>query len=200
MHVVGRSLLVYSRSKESTTEKLHAAPSFYQNLTHEYSSSSSEANLKEGRTTAANKPTERNKDLSVIALIKPAASGFKNLLHTAANQFSAFTNKHGPFCCAMNTRETSNSSQLCPCISPLSASHRWATSPHPTTSLFVAIGDYDLFFTSGVHRLLAWSLRRPPKLEATKRHPVGHLHLIYPWPVTQGLLWSTWFTRRFTRR
>ena len=36
---------------------------------------------------ATNKPTERNKDLSVIVLIKPAASGFKNLLHTAANQF-----------------------------------------------------------------------------------------------------------------
>jgi hypothetical protein len=40
----------------------------------------------------------------------------------------------------------------------------------------VAIGDYDLFFTSGVHRLLGtWSLRRPPKLEATKRQSVGHL-------------------------
>jgi hypothetical protein len=25
-----------------------------------------------------------------------------------------------------------------------------------------------------------WSLRRPPELEATKRHPVGHLELQHP--------------------
>jgi hypothetical protein len=29
-HVVGRSLLAYSRSKKSPTEKLHSAPSFHQ--------------------------------------------------------------------------------------------------------------------------------------------------------------------------
>jgi hypothetical protein len=63
----------------------------------EYWSSSSEENLKEGRTTATNKPTERNKDLSVIVLIKPAASGFKNLLHTAANHF---------FCLPLQTGNT----------------------------------------------------------------------------------------------
>ena len=33
--------------------------------------------------------------------------------------YSAFTRKHGTFCCAMNTRETLDSIYLCPCISPL---------------------------------------------------------------------------------
>jgi hypothetical protein len=39
MRVVGRSLLAYSRSKETRTRKLHHEPPFDQNLAHEYSSS-----------------------------------------------------------------------------------------------------------------------------------------------------------------
>jgi hypothetical protein len=83
----------------------------------------------------------------------------------------------------MNTRETSNSIYLCPCISPLAT---WTRTENPSpakTSLSVAIGDYGLFFTSGFHRLAArWLLSKPPKLEATKRHPVGHPELRFPWP------------------
>jgi hypothetical protein len=37
-----------------------------------------------------------------------------------------------------------------------------------------SIGRYGLFFTSGLHRSARWLLPKPPKLEATKRHPVGH--------------------------
>jgi hypothetical protein len=59
----------------------------------------------------------------VIVLVKPAASGFKTLLHTAARQqtnFSAFLFKHDTFFfCAMNTREALDSIYLCPCIGPV---------------------------------------------------------------------------------
>jgi hypothetical protein len=50
-----------------------------------------------GRTTATNTPTERNKDLSVIVLIQPAASGDKLSLDGdgAANQFFCLQQETG---------------------------------------------------------------------------------------------------------
>jgi hypothetical protein len=68
--------------------------------------------------------------------------------------FSAFSNKQGTLCARLKTRETSNSSQLCSCIGPLSASHRWVTSSHPMTPLLVTSGSYGLLCTSGFHRPL----------------------------------------------
>jgi hypothetical protein len=179
MHVVGRSLLAYSRSKESATEKLHAAPSFYQNLALAYPSSSLEEKLKDGRTSVTNKPTERNKDLPVIAFIKPAASSNKNGLHRAANQF---------FCLPLQTgdvlgevEDARNLDIQSSVLLHQPASHiPQGRKPFPCKDL-----------APGGHRRLwpplhvgcssaTWSLRRPPKLEATKRHPVGHLQLRFP--------------------
>jgi hypothetical protein len=83
----------------------------------------------------------------------------------------------------MNTREALDSIYLCPCIGPVPT---WTSTETPGTAktlLLGASGDYGLFFTSGFHRLAArWLLSKPPKLEATKRHPVGHPELRFPWP------------------
>jgi hypothetical protein len=87
MRVVGRSLLAYSRSKESATEKLHAAPAFLSKPDSRIFIVLLRGKSEGGRTTATNKPTERNKELSAIVLIQPAASGDKLSLDGAANQF-----------------------------------------------------------------------------------------------------------------
>jgi hypothetical protein len=63
--------------QRKSNRKLASEPPFHQNLAHEYPSSSEEANLTEGRTTATKNNTERNLGLSVIVFIKPAASGDK---------------------------------------------------------------------------------------------------------------------------
>jgi hypothetical protein len=66
----------------------------------------------------------------------------------------------------MNTRETLDSIYLCSCIGPLATWTRTENPSPPKTLLLVAIGDYGLFFTSGLHRLGSFcrtrqSLRRP---------------------------------------
>jgi hypothetical protein len=116
--------------------------------------------------------------LSVIDFIKPAASGDKLGLRGATNQI--FCLQQQTRCVLVevlrcNSRETSNSIYLCPCISPLATFPRTENPSPAKTLLLVASSDaHGLFFTSGFH-LARWLLSKPPKLEATKRHPVGHL-------------------------
>ena len=115
---------------------------------------------------------------------------------TQQTNFSPFTRKHGTFCCAMNTRETLDSIYLCPCIGPVPTRATKVPSSPARALLLGAIGDYCLFFTSGFHRPLdlcegQQSWRQPNANQSATSNCSIHD------PVTRGLLWSTWFTRRF---
>ena len=110
-------------------------------------------------------------------------------------KFSAFSRKQGTFCCAMNTRETSNSSQLCSFISPLATLARTrncsAATPTPPG---VASGRYCLLFTSGFHRPFGLcegrqSWRRPNETQSATSNCNTHdpvtrrlhrQHLVHP--------------------
>jgi hypothetical protein len=67
---------------------------------------------------------------------------------------SAFLFKHGPLWARYHPRENSTSSYLCPFIGPVPTSTTKVPSSTARALLLVAIGDYGLLFTSGVHRLL----------------------------------------------
>jgi hypothetical protein len=93
--------------------------------------------------------------ISVIVFIKLAASGDKLGLRGQQIKFSAFSNKHeGTFWARYKSRETSDSIYLCPCIGPVPPSATKVPFSTARALLLVAIGDYGLLFTSGVHRLL----------------------------------------------
>jgi hypothetical protein len=62
--------------------------------------------------------------------------------------FSAFTRKHGTFCCAMNTRETLDFIYLCPCIGPVPTCTRTKNPSIAIPPLSGASTDYGLFFSS----------------------------------------------------
>jgi hypothetical protein len=96
--------------------------------------------------------------------------------------FCGFIGKHGALWARLRTRGNSNSSQLCPLIGPVPTCTRTENPSIATPPLSGAIGDYCLFFTSGFHRSARWLRSKPPKLEATERHPVGHPQLRSPWP------------------
>jgi hypothetical protein len=78
-------------------------------------------------------------------------------------KISAFSNKHGPFWLRYHPRENSIFSYLCSCIGPLATCPRTKNPSPAKTSLPVVSGSYDLFFTSGLHRLGdQTTLSRPP--------------------------------------
>jgi hypothetical protein len=118
--------------------------------------------------------------LSVVVYMQTVPTPSESDFMAQQTKFSAFTSKHGTFWARLRTRETSNSSQLCFCIGPVpTLAQSRLLSSAASVSLALAIGDYDLFFTSGVHRLLGpcegrQSWRRP------NEHPVGHLELQHP--------------------
>jgi hypothetical protein len=94
----------------------------------------------------------------------------------------------------LRTRASFTKIARCSFVSPLSDSHRWDTSSHPTTSLPVASGRYCLLFTSGVHRLLGpcegrQSWRRPNETQSATSNCNTHdpvtrrlhrQHLVHP--------------------
>jgi hypothetical protein len=83
-------------------------------------------------------------------------------------KISAFSNKHGPFWLRYHPRENSIFSYLCSCIGPLATCPRTKNPSPAKTSLPVVSGSYDLFFTSGLHRLGdQTTLSRPPLTAAS---------------------------------
>jgi hypothetical protein len=119
--------------------------------------------------------------------------------------FSAFTSKHDAFCCAMNSRETSNSIYLCPCIGPVPTTATKVPSSPARALLLGGSSDYGLLFTSGVHRLLGpcegrRSWRRPNDTPpatsncnthdpVTRRLHRQHLVLVHP-QFVRAWMWS----------
>jgi hypothetical protein len=97
--------------------------------------------------------------------------------------FSTSLFKHATLCARLKTRRNSTSSELCPCIGPVPTRATEVPSSTARALLPVASGSYGLLCTSGFHRPLdLCEGRRPTKLEATKRHPVGHPELRSSWP------------------
>jgi hypothetical protein len=118
-------------------------------------------------------------------------------------KFSAFSNKHGPFWARCSPRENSTSSYLCSCIGPLSASHRWATSSHPTTPLLVAWWPAAVMASSSRRVFIGYLVlaksakpggwRRPNDTQSATSNCSTHD------PVTRRLLLSTWLQSRLIR-
>jgi hypothetical protein len=119
----------------------------------------------------------------VIVLIQePAASGFKHLLHTAANQF---------FCLPLQTRGVLVEVQVASSVheNRLVLLHRPASHLHQNQKPFhrkdLAPGGHPKLWPP-LHvgflsaRWLLCRSHQTPKLEATKRHPVGHLSPLTP--------------------
>jgi hypothetical protein len=118
----------------------------------------------------------------VIVLIKPAASGFKKLLHTAANQF---------FCLQQQTGDTLGEDEDARNLE-FQLSVLLHHQPGSDLSNESHITDSQGLAPGGHRRLLPllhvglssarWLRSKPPELEATKRHPAGHPQLRSPWP------------------
>jgi hypothetical protein len=92
--------------------------------------------------------------------------------------FGSFTSKHEAFYWRYKSCCNSNFSYLCSCTSPLATLARTRTrncsaaTPTSPGGQRQILPPLHVGFSSAI-----WSLRRPQKLEATKRHrhPVGHL-------------------------
>jgi hypothetical protein len=129
---------------------------------------------------------ERNMDLSVIVFMQLAASGDGHRLHRAANQF---------FYLQLQTRHV-----LLEVVHAVSVPENRTDFLHQPAVLVLLPQNEKPFARKdlapgGQRQLLPLLhagfasarrlLSKPPKLEATKRHPVGHLKLQHATPITQ---------------